>query len=191
MRTVQRRRRIRNLAIAILACVHPVAFGVAGQKAGNVVTLSALSSRAPSEWKPVAVTGQFRHAQFVLPRVDGDGADAELIVFHFGAAGGGGPEANVARWKGMFQDAESKTEQFTVAEAPVTYVDITGTYMMRMRPFDPNEKPQLQPNSRMLAVVFENPGGPYYMRLVGPAKTVAHHKKAFDQWLRSFKPAKS
>jgi len=157
------------------------------QAGGTLVTLSNVSSRAPAEWKPVAGTGQFRHAEFVLPRAQGDARDAELIVFHFGAAGGGGAEANVARWKGMFQDAEAKTDTFTVAGAKVTYVDLTGTYMMRARSFDPNEKPQAQPNTRMLAVVFENPGGPYYMRLVGPQKTVAQHKPAFDEWLRGFK----
>lgn len=175
---------------AVVACVLMLGAGAAQQAGGTVVVLSGLSSRAPADWKPVAAAGQFRHAQFILPRVEGNRGDAELIVFHFGAAGGGGAEANVARWKGMFQDAEARTKAFTVSGAKVTYVDLAGTYMMRTRAFDPNEKPQPQPNIRMLAVVFENAGDPYYMRLVGPQKTVAHHKKAFDQWLRGFKPSR-
>lgn len=161
---------------------------VAQEGKGTLVALDGLSSRAPAEWKPVAAGGQFRHAEFVLPAVAGDRADAELIVFHFGPAGGGGAEANIARWKGMFQEPKLATQAFTVGGAKVTYVDIMGTYMMRTRQFDASEKPQPQANTRMLAVVFETANGPYYIRLVGPEKTVSHHKTAFDQWLKNFKP---
>jgi hypothetical protein len=148
-----------------------------------------LTSRAPAEWKPQPIAGQFRHAQFLLPRVADDGADAELIVFYFGAGGGGGAAANIERWKGMFENPKVATDEFVVAGAKVSYVDLTGTYLMRARSFDPSERPQLQPNTRMIAVVFENQGGPYYLRLVGPEKTVTHHKSAFDAWLKGFTPA--
>ena len=177
----------RKTGCAVLGCVLIVGAAAAQESAGTMVMLSGLSSRAPAEWKPVAASGQFRHAEFVLPRAAGDSRDAELIVFHFGPSGGGGAEANIARWKGMFQEPQSKTDEFTVAGAKVTYVDLTGTYLMRTRSFDPSEKPQPQPETRMLAVVFENSGGPYYIRLVGPQKTVARHKNAFDQWLRGFR----
>jgi hypothetical protein len=157
---------------------------VAAQEKGTVVTLDGLSSAAPKDWKSVQAAGQFRHAEFVLP---GEAGNAELIVFYFGPGGGGGPEANIARWKGMFRDADARTEQFTVEGVKVTYLDISGTYLLRKRSFDPQEQPQPQPGSRMFAIVFESANGPYYIRLVGPEKTVAQHKPAFDQWLRGFK----
>jgi hypothetical protein len=160
----------------------------AQESKGTVVTLGGLSSRAPADWKPLQAT-QFRHAEFTLPGADGDRSNAELIVFYFGPGGGGGAEANVARWKGMFQDADAKTEQLTVSGSKVTYLDLTGTYLSRTRPFDTQETPQARPGFRMIAIVFETPSGPYYIRLVGPQQTVARHKKAFDNWLRSFKPA--
>jgi hypothetical protein len=161
---------------------------VAQETTGTLVALDGLSSRAPAEWKPVAGRGAARHAEFALPAVEGDLANAELIVFYFGPGGGGGAEANIVRWKGMFKEPTLATEAFTLGSAKVTYVDIMGTYLIRTRPFDASETPQPQANTRMLAVVFETANGPYYIRLVGPETTVAHHKTAFDQWLKNFKP---
>lgn len=174
--------------LAIVGCLLLAGVLSAQKPEGTVVTLDGLSSRTPADWKPVQPTGQFRHAEFVLPPADGGGASAELIVFHFGPAGGGGPEANIARWKRTFQDASSTTEQFNVAGVRVTALDIRGTYLLRTRSFDPQEQPRPQPNSRMVAVVFESASGPYYIRLVGPEQTVAHHKEKFDRWLRGFAP---
>jgi hypothetical protein len=39
----------------------------------------------------------------------------------------------------------------------------------------------------MIGVIFASPKGPYYMRLVGPEKTVAQHESAFAAWLRAFR----
>jgi hypothetical protein len=39
----------------------------------------------------------------------------------------------------------------------------------------------------MLAVYWDSKGGPYFFRLVGPARTVEHYKKGFDEWLMGFK----
>jgi hypothetical protein len=70
---------------------------------------------------------------------------------------------------------------------PVTYLDIHGTYSFRSPPFAPNAKTMLRPNYRMLAVVFESKKGPYFIRMVGPADTVEHYKKGFDEWIKRFK----
>ena len=40
---------------------------------------------------------------------------------------------------------------------------------------------------RMLAAVLETPKGNYYIRLVGPEKTVAAAKKDYVAWLKAFK----
>ena len=86
-------------------------------------------------------------------------------------------------------DAElrAKTDEFKVAGAPVTEVDLHGTYLFKARPFDPNAKTEEKPDYRMVGVVFESKGGTYYMRLVGPAKSVEKDKKEFDDWLKNFK----
>jgi hypothetical protein len=113
-----------------------------------------------------------------------------LIIFYFGEGGGGGIEANITRWKGMFDASDgkkpdAKQEEMKVGDVKVTYLDLAGTYMFKPFPMAPKAEPR--PNHRMIAVIFDSPKGPYFFRLVGPEKTVAHHKKAFDEWLKNFK----
>jgi hypothetical protein len=159
---------------------------------GSTVKIDGLSSKAPAAWKEVATTSQMRYKQFTVPAVGGDKMDAELIIFFFGPGQGGGADENIKRWKGMFQTADgrpagdkAKVEKFTVGHVPVAYLDISGTYLFKARPFD--EKATPRANHRMLAVVFESRNGPYFIRLVGPEKTVGEHKKGFDEWLKNFK----
>jgi hypothetical protein len=159
---------------------------------GTPVTIDGLTSTAPAGWKEVKTSSNLRVKQFAVPKVEGDAADAELIIFFFGTGSGGGVKANVERWKGMFKPPEgksiddvAKTEEMTVGKVKVTYFDVSGTYLYRSRPGDP--KVEERPNHRMLAVVFESENGPYFFRLVGPEKTVTHHKKGFDEWLKNFK----
>ena len=82
----------------------------------------------------------------------------------------------------ILQDEKSKA-----GDVEVTSVDIAGTYLFKAKPFDPNEKPTDKPDFRMVGVIFASKNGPYFMRLVGPAKTVEKHKKEFDGWLKGFK----
>jgi len=162
--------------------------------AGPVVTIDGLSSRAPESWKESPAGGPMRVRQFTLPRVAGESRDAELIVFFFGTGGGGDAESNVARWKTLFEppagktiDQVSKVETFKVGAVKVTTFDVTGTFLFRARPMDPPQSAEKRPGHRMIGVVFESPKGPYFMRLVGPEKTVTHYKPGFDTWLKAFK----
>jgi hypothetical protein len=164
------------------------------KKDGDVVELDALKSKTPADWTQEPTTNQMRAYQFKLPNAKDDKASAELIIFYFGQGGGGSAADNIKRWKGMMAPPEgkkiddvAKVDKFKVGEVPVTYLDVEGTYLAKERPFDPNSKVEKKPDYRMLGVVFESPKGPYFMRVTGPAKTIAEHKKAFDDWLKNFK----
>jgi hypothetical protein len=158
---------------------------------GTVVDLDGLKSQAPAEWKEEAPANQMRLAQFKLPHVKDDKQDAELVIFK---GIGGGAKQNIDRWKGFFTPPEgkkiddvAKVSEMKVGAADVTYLDVEGTYLFKTRPFDPNDKGEKRPDYRMLGVVFETKQNPYHIRLVGPAKTVAHYKDGFDKWLKNFK----
>ncbi|MFL5243840.1 MAG: hypothetical protein ACJ8FY_17195 [Gemmataceae bacterium] len=164
------------------------------KKDGTAVELDGLKSKAPADWKTEPTTNQMRAYQFKLPNAKDEKANAELIIFYFGPGGGGSAEENVKRWKGMMAppqgkkiDDVAKVDKFKVGDVAVTYLDVEGTYLAKERPFDPNSKVEKKPDYRMLGVVFESPKGPYFMRVTGPAKTVAEQKKAFDGWLKNFK----
>ncbi len=161
---------------------------------GAVVTLDGLKSRAPADWEKQEPKSKLRLYQFRVPHVEGDPKDAELLIFNFGPGGGGSVKDNLKRWKDKFEaprgktlDDVAKVEEFKVGTVPVTYLDIHGTYLFKFPPFAPNAKTTPLPNYRMFGVIFASENGPYYITLVGPARTLNHQKMAFDRWLKSFK----
>ena len=164
------------------------------EKKGSVVEIDGLKSAVPTDWKQEEVSSKFRTHHFRIPHVADDKTDAEMFIFFFGAGSGGSADANIKRWKGFFVPPEgkqiddvAKVDSFKVGNVNVTYLDVEGTYKFKERPFDPAAKEELRPDHRLLGVVFESPNGPYFFRLVGPAKTVTHNKKAFEDWVKEFK----
>jgi len=174
---------------AALACLG--ARGVPAQEKDSkdeVIDLDGLKSAVPADWKKEKPKSTFRYAQFRVPRAEGDEADAELVIFK---GLGGSVKQNVERWKGQFIPPEGKTtdDVSTVKETKVggfeaTYLDIRGTF----RDMVPGSmKVTKRPDYRMLALQVDGKDNPYHIKLIGPAKTVEKHKKAFDNWLKAFK----
>jgi hypothetical protein len=162
--------------------------------AGTPVTMDGLTSTAPDSWKEVPTTSQMRFKQFSIPRAPGDPMDAELVIFYFGPGQGGDADANITRWKAMFTPPEgkkvedvSKVDTVSIGAVKATLLDIHGTYKPSSMMGPPQEP---RPNSRMISVVFASPQGPYFMRFVGPERTIERHKSEFDKWLRGFKAGK-
>jgi gluconolactonase len=187
---------MRKIALTVVALAAACWAGpaAAGGK-GTAVELDGLKSTAPAAWKPAEKLSKFRIYQFALPKADADKEDAELVIFAFGPGGGGGVKENIKRWQGTFAppagktfDDVTKVETFKVGSVPVTYVEISGTYLYKFPPAAPNAKLTPKENFRMIGVIFESDKeGPYFMRLTGPARTVEASKKAFDEWLKGFK----
>jgi hypothetical protein len=163
---------------------------VGGARAADTVEIEGLKSAAPAGWKKGTPATAMQKAVFTLPKADGDKDDATLTVYYFGTGGAGGVDANIKRWQGMFKPPaaeQSKTDKFKVGDRDVTTVDVSGTYLFKARPFDPNATAEEKPDYRMVGVVFETKNGPYFMRLVGPKNSVEKNKKDFDGWLKNFK----
>jgi hypothetical protein len=134
-----------------------------------------------------------RMQQFKLPKADGDPEDAELALFFF-RGNAGSVQDNLARQEKKFEipagkkpEDAIKVDKAKVGTFDAVYQDIQGTYLKKDAPFDPNAKTTKMENYRQLYVVFETKDGQYFMTLIGPAKTIEKHKKAFDEWLKNFK----
>jgi hypothetical protein len=165
----------------------------AGGKSDGEVTLDGLKSKVPASWKSQKPS-RFRAYQFLVPKAEGDKKDAELAIFYFGEGSGGNVKENIQRWKDQFRPPEgkkiddvSKVTTMKVGNVEVTYLDVHGTYLSKFPPFDPKAKVTPLPDYRSLSVYWASEKGPYFIRLTGPAKTVAQHQKGFDDWLKNFK----
>ena len=148
-----------------------------------------LTWTAPAEWKSQGER-PMRAATYSIPAAKGDAEPAELAVFFFGAASGGGVDANVKRWIDQFQKADgtsaakdAKVKKETIAGLSATAVDVRGTYLggSMMGPSTP------KPGYRLLGAIVEGPGGNVFFKLTGPEKTVAGAEKPFRKLLDGLK----
>ena len=154
---------------------------------------AGLAFAAPAGWKSVPTSSSMRVAQFTLPRATGDAQDAELVVYYFGGSGGT-IEANIERWVGQMQQPDGrpsaavmKRQSRTVNGLKVTLVDVPGTYVAEMTPGAAQR--HNNPNFHLRAAVIETANGPYFIKLTGPARTIAAAEKSFELFLSSVKLA--
>ena len=67
----------------------------------------------------------------------------------------------------------------------VTTVDLAGTYVAEVRP-GATERHN-KPDFRLRAAVVETPRGPYYIKMTGPAKTMAAADADFRKFLATMR----
>jgi hypothetical protein len=162
----------------------------AGQPAASAGSPSDLQFQTPDGWISEQPSSSMRVAQYRLP---GDAGDASLVVFFFGPGQGGPVEANLDRWIGQMKQPDgssskekAKTETTTINGMKVTLLDVAGTYSAGDM-MGGAGTPQDKPNSRMRAGVFETAKGAYYVKLVGPEKTIERWDQAYMAFIKSAK----
>jgi hypothetical protein len=171
------------LALIVLLCIVNVRCVAASQK-------TELKFTVPAGWVEEQRTSSMRVAQYKLPKAAGDADDASVVVYYFGQGQGGSTAANIERWVSQMQQPEGSTakeprqEQFEANGLKITTVDVSGTYVAEMSPGSGSFLNK--PGYRMRAAVVETPKGSYFVKLVGPEKTVAQWNESFLSYLKSF-----
>lgn len=132
-----------------------------------------------------------RAATYQIAPAAGDKAAAECGVYFFGAGQGGSVDANLERWKGQFTDPAGKPAVATVAKRtvrglPITTIAAAGDYSGLGGPM--SSAPRVAAGYRLLGAIVEGPGGNLFVKLTGPAKTIAANQAKFEQLLASFQP---
>ena len=184
-----------TLALVCWACGSKGAASASSQQTNsNASTTTAsgeLHFKAPGGWVTEKPSSAMRAAQYKLPKAGGDSEDASLVLYYFGATQGGSPQANIDRWISQIQQADgssskdkAKTETMTVNGLKVTIVDVTGTYTAEMAPGSADRHNDA--NYRLRAAVIETRKGNYFLKLVGPAKTVGRWEQAYTDYVKSF-----
>ena len=147
--------------------------------------------RVPEGWTVEKPTSEMRLAQYKLPKPDGDGEDALLVLYYFGPGQGGTPQANIERWvnqvkqpDGSASQDRARTETLTVNGLQVSTVDVLGNYSGGMsQDSAPKDSKSIY---RLRGAIIETPKGSYFVKLTGPEKTVNHWEQAFNQYIKSF-----
>ena len=154
-------------------------------------TAGELRYKVPAGWATEKPTSDMRLAQYKLPKSDGDGEDALLVVYYFGQGQGGPAQANIDRWINQIQQPDgrpskekAKTEALTINGLSVNTVDVTGNYSGGMSPDSaPANNKSIY---RLRAAVIDTPKGSYFVKLTGPEKTIGHWDQAYTEYLKSF-----
>ena len=172
------------LTVITLLCLL-VLSGVSAAQKGS------LKFTVPAGWIEEERTSSMRVAQYRLPKLAGDTEDASLVLYYFGQGQGGSTTANIERWIGQMKQADggpakdaAKQESLEVNGLKVTTVDVAGTYVAETAPG--SGEFLNKPGYRMRAAVVETPNGSYYVKLVGPEKTVGQWNESFLSYVRSF-----
>jgi hypothetical protein len=180
------------IALASWACGGKGASSSPGSQSNSAQsTTGELRYTAPDGWVKEQPSSAMRAAQYKLPKAEGDGDDASLVIYFFGATQGGAIQANIDRWISQIQQPDgssskdkAKTEATTVNGLKVTTVDVAGTYTAEMAPGTGNQRNDA--NYRLRAAVIETPKGNYFLKLVGPAKTMGHWEQSVTDFVKSF-----
>ncbi|HLU67899.1 MAG TPA: hypothetical protein VKZ63_16555 [Kofleriaceae bacterium] len=163
--------------------------GVLEKTAEGRAVLGPVTFAPPQGWQEKPTTSSMRAGQFAIP---GEAGEAELVIYFFGSGGAGSVEDNLARWHDQFQadgggKVTPKTSKKEVAGMQVTMTAVEGRYVAAMRPGAPEKHDK--PDHAMLGAIVETSGGPYYFKLVGPAKTVSAARADFVALIDSIQPA--
>ncbi len=153
-------------------------------------TSKALVFTPVEGWISETPSSAMRKAQFKLPKQGADTEDASLVVFMFGKGEGGSVDDNLQRWVGQYEQPDgrksSEVAQRTTRKVNgmnVTELDVSGTCVAETMPGSGQRL--RKENWRTLAAIVESDHGSYFVKLMGPAATVAHWEPGFRQYISS------
>jgi hypothetical protein len=161
---------------------------VAADEPKQTVDARGLTFEAPKAWKSSPPRNQMRRAELKADPIAGDDYPAELIVFAF-PGGAGSVEANIERWQKLFKDEQGNPPRIETSKVKGKNVEVVraethGEY----HPASFGGPPQpVRKDARLLgAIVIAGDTG-YFLRMVGPDKTMKKLTPDFDEMLKSIK----
>ncbi len=168
----------RRLSILAFSTLAVVLAGADEPLKPHKVTVGSLVFEAPASWKSIPPQSSMRKVQLKLDPVASDTTPGDFSIYVFPDRAGS-VEANVARWQAQFKDADGKTpavesKRLKGKNVDVTRVACAGTFT------DPFGKAGAQKGYRLLGAIVELPDGGYYLKLLGPEKTIEAAEKDFD-----------
>lgn len=154
--------------------------------ASGMIDVGAVAFKVPAKWSAQPPKSAMRRAQLSAP---GSAGAAELIVYFFGPQGAGTSQDNLDRWIGQFSNpdgsavSDAKQTSSKVSGMDITRLEIAGQYAGGMSPTGQQQPGQA--NQRLIAVIVNSQGGPYYFKFLGPSATVTENAATIDEMISS------
>jgi len=151
--------------------------------------LESMLANLPDGWTRTEPTSAMRLAQVSLAAAAGDKNPAELAMFHFPGTGGSAA-ANIERWQNQFTGPKgqpgsqsAQTDTMMVGLFTVITTDVTGTQIASGGMTGSGPATDLS-NMRMIASVIETPSGNWFIKAVGPVKTMSAHESRIRDFIK-------
>ncbi len=185
---------MRSCCLILLALVVTGCQGTGEKTESDAATTVALAVdnlrfEVPTDWYEQKPDSDVRKAQYELAGPDTSDV-ASLVVYYFGPGGAGNLQANIDRWVGQFADSDGQPPQEqsrvtarNVAGMQIHSVDVSGQYIAQITPG--SDERHDEPDYRMVAAVIETPDGRYYIKAVGPRRTIDQHARSITTFLDS------
>jgi hypothetical protein len=179
--------KVRRIGLVALGVCAAAGFAAAAEDATKTIQAEGLTFKAPESWKEIPVRSIMRKAQLQVEPVKGDDFPATLVVYVF-PGGAGSVEANIERWQKQFVGGDGnppKIESKTVKgkNTEVTLVETAGHYKPSPIPGAPAEPER--DNARLLGGIVTTERNGYFLKMVGPDKTMTSIRPAFEELLKS------
>jgi hypothetical protein len=153
----------------------------------QTIDARGLTFEAPKSWKSSPPASSMRSAELKAEPLEGDDYPAELIVFAF-PGGAGTAEANIQRWRSLFKDADGNPPRIETSKVKGKNVEVVraethGEYHPAQFPGRPAEP--VRKDARLLGAIIMGDNASYYIRMVGPDKTMTKIRPEFDEMLKT------
>jgi hypothetical protein len=173
----------KSVGVASLFAVAALMLGADDAK--QKIDAGGLTFDVPKTWKSTPPASSMRRAQLKVEPAEGDDFPAELVVFAF-PGGAGSVDANVKRWQNQFKDKEGNapavaSKKLKGKNVEVTRVETAGHYV----PANFGRPEPERDNARLLGAIVVTDNVGYFIKMVGPDKTMTKLQSAFDEMLAS------
>ncbi|MBC8116158.1 MAG: hypothetical protein H7062_17365 [Candidatus Saccharimonas sp.] len=145
--------------------------------AAKETKIKEITLKIPASWTQELPANKLRLAQFKTPTAIGDKHPTELVISS-SPASGGDVDLNLKRWVGQFSAGGRQVNVTTgeCSQGKYHLCDVTGTYELSSA----GGKKELRHGHRSLSVLLAaEKKGIYYLRLIGPEKSVSAVAEAF------------
>lgn len=140
----------------------------------------------PGSWQQVSPSNPMRIEEYIVDPT----TQSKLAIFYFPRTSGT-IETNVNRWKNQFvqndQLQELEKTQFNKDGVPVTIYHLSGTFLEKQDPMNPDSASTSYPDFSMIAVAAELEEGMWFFKTYGPKNAIDGLRPRFDELIRSFR----